>query len=74
MKNSIFFSDPSEHYKTKTTVALGKYWQTIPRQRFLMSRIDVTNSQNTSQRTIKIIQRKGKGKTCIVNITNKGVV
>lgn len=73
----ICFSDTSgqfDNFKTKTTVALGKYWQSVPRQRFLLTKSDILNSQFTGRRIITILEREGKGKTCEIQITNKGVV
>ncbi|XP_037036781.1 DNA repair protein RAD51 homolog 4 isoform X2 [Bradysia coprophila] len=63
-----------ERFKTTTNVALGSYWRTVPRQRILLERTDLPKTQSTGQRTVKILKGEGKGKTCIVNITNKGVV
>ncbi len=67
-------TDRSNRFKMKETVAMGKYWHAIPRQRFLLSRTNTLNSQSTNQRIVKIIKGEGKGKSCNVGITNKGVV
>lgn len=53
---------------------MGKYWQSVPRQRFQLERTNILSSKLTGQRIIKIIEREDKGKTCVVNITNKGVL